>query len=153
MVFTELNNRGVVKRTNTGLPNTYHTMKLRKQSEHPIGQNSLLIYPHFGIEPVQPPRGLNSDDSETVPSFFLFLSTEHRSAFQLSMYLQRKMYPISNHSVDTQIATDICGISTFLLIDSKYFRKFHTLMMTYRSYFYFTHNVINDILPRRRNFI
>ena len=42
LVPSELNKRGQVKRTNTGLPNTYHIMKLRNQSEHPIGQNSLL---------------------------------------------------------------------------------------------------------------
>ena len=45
---TELNKRGKVKRTNTGLPNTYRRSKLLKLSQHPIGQNSLLIIcPHF----------------------------------------------------------------------------------------------------------
>ena len=32
VVSSELNKRGEVKRTNAGLPNTYHVMKLRKQS-------------------------------------------------------------------------------------------------------------------------
>ena len=43
--------KGVVKRTNTGLPNTYHITKLWKLSQHPIGHNSLIIYPPFGIKP------------------------------------------------------------------------------------------------------
>ena len=54
-----------VKRTNSDLSNTYH----RSTTEtimHPIGQNILLIYPHFGIDFLQPPRFLNSEDSETV---------------------------------------------------------------------------------------
>ena len=33
---------------------------------HPIGQNILLIYPHFGIAFIQPPQFVNSEDSETV---------------------------------------------------------------------------------------
>ena len=49
VVPSKLNKRGEVKRTNTGLPNTIYMKKLRKQSQHPIVQNSLLIYPHFGI--------------------------------------------------------------------------------------------------------
>ena len=57
--------KGVVKRTNTSLSNTYH-MKLRKLSQHPIGQNILFIYPQFRIEFVQPPRFLNSEGSETI---------------------------------------------------------------------------------------
>ena len=32
VVPSELNKGGVVKRTNTGLPNTYHIMKLEKKS-------------------------------------------------------------------------------------------------------------------------
>ena len=46
-----------------------------------IGQNILLIYPHFRIDVLQPPRLLNSEDLETV-NLDHFLSTEHRSDFQ-----------------------------------------------------------------------
>ena len=38
---------GKVKQTNTCLPNTYRRSKLLKLSQHPIGQDSLLIYPHY----------------------------------------------------------------------------------------------------------
>ena len=47
---TVLTKRGKVKRINTGLPNTYRRSKLLKLPQHPIGQNSLLIYPHFCID-------------------------------------------------------------------------------------------------------
>ena len=47
VVPSELIKRGKVKRTNTGLPDTYRRSKLLKLLRHPIGQNSLLIYPHF----------------------------------------------------------------------------------------------------------
>ena len=49
--------KGVVKQTNTGFPNTYHD----KNTYH-----SPLIYPHFGIEFLQPPQLLNSEDLENV---------------------------------------------------------------------------------------
>ena len=38
---------------------------------HPIGQNILLIYPHFGIDFLQPPRFLNWKDSESGTPFRL----------------------------------------------------------------------------------
>ena len=44
---TELNKREKVKQTNTGISKTYRRSKLLKLSQHPIGQNSLLVYPHF----------------------------------------------------------------------------------------------------------
>ena len=59
---------------------------------------------------------------------------EHRSTFQRSMYLQQKMYLTKNYSVDIHIATDMCGIIGFLLIDSKYSGKLHIMMTIYRSY-------------------
>ena len=49
LVPSELIKGAKVKRANTGLPNTYR----RSTTEtimHPIGQNILLIYPHFGID-------------------------------------------------------------------------------------------------------
>ena len=49
LVPNELAKGGKVKRTNNNLPNTYR----RSTTEpimHPIGQNSLLIYPHFGVD-------------------------------------------------------------------------------------------------------
>ena len=58
---TELNKRGKVKRTNTGLPNTYRRSKLlMKLSQHPIGQNSLLIIcPHFFLNRLRTQRESN----------------------------------------------------------------------------------------------
>ena len=36
------------------LPNTFYITKLQKLLNHPIGNNSLPVYPHFGIEPFYP---------------------------------------------------------------------------------------------------
>ena len=54
-----------VNLTNTNLPNMYR----RSTTEpimHPMGQNILLIYPHFGISLFQPTQSLNSEDLEIV---------------------------------------------------------------------------------------
>ena len=58
--------KGKFKRTNTDLPNTYRRSQLWKLPKHPIVQDILLIYPHFGIEFFQLPRFLNWEDSEDV---------------------------------------------------------------------------------------
>ena len=47
VVPSELTKRVKVKRTDAGLPKMYRRPKLLKLSQHPLGQNSLLIYPHF----------------------------------------------------------------------------------------------------------
>ena len=60
-----MNKRGEVKGINTGLPNTYHITKLRKLSYHPIGHNSLLIYPCFGIEFFHIRLGINWYDCQS----------------------------------------------------------------------------------------
>ena len=54
---------------------------------HPIGQKILLMYPHFGIDFSQPPRFLNSEDSETVKLGYLI-------SFQMVnvQYLQQEKY-------------------------------------------------------------
>ena len=89
-----------VQRTNTYLPNTY-----RRSS-------TATIYPHFGIDFLQPPRFLNSKDSETVRldhfQSFPFLSTEHHSDFQ-----QENVF--HHHSVGIHIAMVTC--ISFLLVD------------------------------------
>ena len=65
LVSTELNKGVEVKWTNTDLPNTCR----RSTTEtimHSVGQNILPIFPHFGIDFLQPPRSRNSEDSETA---------------------------------------------------------------------------------------
>ena len=48
LVPSELANMGKVKRTNNDLPNTY-SRSTTETIMHPVGQNILLIHPHFGI--------------------------------------------------------------------------------------------------------
>ena len=87
---------------------------------HPIGQNNLLLYPHFGIDFVQPPQFLNSEDSETVtldcfPSSLLNIIQHVRLSTVNNVY---------------HIATVICCIS-IPLEDSKYTGKLMTLGGSY----------------------
>ena len=62
---SEPNKRGEVKGINTALSNTYHITKLRKLSYHSISHNSLLIYPHFGIESFHIRLGINWYDCQS----------------------------------------------------------------------------------------
>ena len=62
---SEPNKRGEVKGINTALPNTYYITKLRKLSYHSISHNSLLIYPHFGIESFHIRLGINWYDCQS----------------------------------------------------------------------------------------
>ena len=73
---SEIIKRWEVKRTNTDLPNTYHR-STTDTIMHTFGHNILkIIYPHFGIDFLQPPRFLNSEDSETIKlDHFLFFQT------------------------------------------------------------------------------
>ena len=108
-----------VKRTNTDLSNAYR----RSTTEaivHPIGQNILLIYPHFGIDFLQPPRFLNSEDSETI-KLDNFLSFQIVNMSPTGKVFHR--YPVGIHT-----ATVTCCISC-LLVDSKYIGKLRSLMI------------------------
>ena len=86
--FTYRTDRGWgVKQTNTDLPNTYR----RSTTEtimHPIGQKILLMYPHFGIDFLQPPRFLNSEDSETVKLSVIYFPSKMVNV----QYLQQEKY-------------------------------------------------------------
>ena len=78
---------------------------------HPIGQNSLLVYPHFGIDFVQPPRFLNSEDSEIVELDHLSSSLLNiTQASKRSMYLQQEIvfhhYSVGIH---TATVTTVCS--------------------------------------------
>ena len=85
--------RWEVKRTNADLPNTCRR-SITETIIDPIGQNILLTYPHFGIDFLQPPRFLNSEDSETVNlDHFLF---SLRNIIQTS---NREMYFVTGRSV------------------------------------------------------
>ena len=88
---------------------------------HPIGQNVLLIYPHFGIVFFQSPQFLNSEDSETVKlGYFLsiwstYIASNRKNIFhrylvgiynerlpaESHFYLSRfKIYRKTSHSDD-----------------------------------------------------
>ena len=112
--------------TNTDLPNTYR----RSTTEtimHPIGQNILLTYPHFGIDFLQPPRFLNSENSETVKLGHLF-------SFQMVnvQYLQQEKYisslPPGRYPYRNSYLLHLVSICRFKI----YTGKLRTLMTLYR---------------------
>ena len=127
--------RGVVKQTNTGLSNTYHMTKLRKLSWHAIGQNGLLIDPHFGIEPIQPPRLLNSDGSENVTldrfvsSLLNIIQTSHGQC------TSNKKCIISKPTLSISISRRCLRHFIFAHRFKMYTGNLRILMTSYGSYF------------------
>ena len=91
---------------------------------HSIGQNVLLIYPPFGIDFLQPPRFLNSEDLETVKlDYFQMVNVQY--------FQQEKIF--HRYLVGIHIAAVSCCIS-FLFVDSKYTGNLYTLMTLYGSF-------------------
>ena len=109
-----------------GLPNSYHMMTLRKLSWYLIGQHSLLLYPHFGIDFFQPPRFRNSNNSKNV-ALDRFLSSLLNNVQTSNSQCTSNKKNISSLLGRYPYRNGICGISVFL-IDSKYSGKFRTLM-------------------------